>query len=433
MATVECQVMQSAAVRTLVDLVTQRKTRRFGCGMELPAGPLRYKSLHPPLPLSDDEEQALIFSAVGQTGMNLGDMQFVNRPGREDGQGIAMMNFQSRAVPSPCAAHTTRLFYTNDQGVFFVKGSSKQEWGFVTETVTLRDGRLEIPRQMPFMLAFNQWYTNQPGTTYFMPVTNVASVYINLLLALFSEEFGYFVVDTDNGSSGCGLDAFRKSRGGHLNDDIAMRRMMTLRELDSSISDTAIQEQGIVCEHIFLMQQALGLGGGIQSVGSGRHLLGMEPPLFPGLGFQFSTPMGPSIRPNPIGLAELWAGPCPPFVANMEEAVLGAVAMKFGKEGTYRNGSGTPWTLPESAIAFPTHSEQAIAATIAFCEYVHRTYGRFPAHTDAFKSIVACQAHHIDVDFYDTFYPDGSLPQAQCEHMAQFHGICTQGHSSAVA
>ncbi len=424
----ECQVAQSAAVRTLVALLTERKSRRFGCGMELPAGPLHYKSQRLPIPLSNEEEQALIFAAVGQTGMNLGDMQFVRRPPEEGGQGIALMNFQSRTVPSPCAAHTTSLFYTNEQGVFFVKNSYQQESEFVAETVKLRDGRLDIPRRMPFMLAFNQWYANRPGTTYFMPVTNVARVYINLLLTLFSEDCGYFFVDSDNGGSACGLDAFRKSRGGHLHDDIAQRRMMTLRELDSAISDTAVQEQGIVCEHLFLMQQALGLGGGIQSVGSGRHLLGMEPTIFPGLGFNFSKPAAPTVRPNPLGIPGLLEAPCPPFAPTMEEAVREIVASKFGNSGTYGKGRGTPWIGHESAIGIPSHSEGAIAATVAFCEYVYRTYGRFPAHADTFKSIVACQAHHVDTEFYDTFYPETALPQAHREHLSQFHGDCTHRH-----
>ena len=46
-------------------------------------------------------------------------------------------------------------------------------------------------------MSFNQWYVNRPGTLYFIPVTDIASVYVNLLLALFSSECGYFVVDPE--------------------------------------------------------------------------------------------------------------------------------------------------------------------------------------------------------------------------------------------
>ena len=49
-----------------------------------------------------------------------------------------------------------------------------------------------------------------------MPITNVTQLYLNLLLVVLSEEYGYFFVDTDNNNAPCGLDKFRRSRGGHL-------------------------------------------------------------------------------------------------------------------------------------------------------------------------------------------------------------------------
>ena len=409
------------ATLTLLDLLQQRKTRRFGRGMTLPGGPLRYTSHHEPIPLSREEERYLIYAAIGRSGRNLGDMQFVGRPGTSVGQGNALMNFTSRTVPSPCSAQTTQLFYTNDDGVFFVADAAGPDHPWDLDVVQLQSSRLDILREVPFMLPFNQWYTNRPGTTLFMPVTNIASLYLNLLLMMFSEETGYFIVDTDNGNAGCGLDAFRKSAGGHLHDDLKARRMFSLRELDAAICETAIQEQGIICEHIALMQQALGLGGGIQSVGSGRHLLGMEPHIYPGLGFHFVVPPGKPLRANPVGIPQVWEGPTPPFVPSMREAVTNLVASKFGPDGTFRKPQEQPWVRPDTAQQVPRHSERAIEATIAFAEYVLATYGRFPAHADACKSIVACQTHHLDEDFYATFYPDSALPDAHREHMHTWH------------
>lgn len=409
------------ATRTLLDLLQQRKTRRFGRGMTLPAGPLKYTSHYEPVPLNREEERYLIYAAIGRSGRNLGDMQFVSRPGAGGGQGNALMNFQSRTVPSPCSAQTTQLFYTNDDGVFFVADAAGPDHPWDLDIVRLQSTRLEIPREAPFMLPFNQWYTNRPGTTLFMPVTNIALLYVNLLLMMFSEETGYFIVDTDNGNAACGLDAFRKSAGGHLHDNLAARRMFSLRELDAAVCETAVQEQGIICEHIALMQQALGLGGGIQSVGSGRHLLGLEPHLYPGLGFHFVVPPGKPLRANPVGLPGIWEGPTPPFVASMKEAVTRLVASKFGESGTYRKPNEQPWTTMSAAQQVPQHSHRAVEATIAFTEYVLGTYGRFPAHADACKSIVACQAHHLDEDFYATFYPDAVLPEAHREHMHIWH------------
>ena len=196
---------------------------------------------------------------------------------------------------------------------------------------------------------------------------------------------------------------------------------MTLRDLDSAISDTAVQEQGIVAEHIFLMEQAMGLGGGIHSVGSGRHLLGIEPHLVRGLGFQFHTPTNGPRRPNPIGLPGIWEAPCPPFIGSMEQAVLNLIDSKFGVSGLYTTPVSQPWSNPAIKPQIPRHSEQSIAATIAFCEYVVQTYGRFPAHVDAFKSIVACQAHHLDLSFYDKYYPPSAVSQSHHEHLMAWH------------
>jgi len=411
----------STTVQAVLEVLRQRKTRRFGYGMEIPEGPLRFRSRHPPLPLSQDETRYLLFAGVGKTGMHLGDMQYAPRPGGEDGQGMAIMSFQGRTVPSPCAAQATRLFMTDDTGLYFVARVPDPESGEQPTLIKIRDGRLQIPRVMPYMLSFNQWYANQPGSLYLIPVTDVASVYLNLLLVLLGEECGYFIVDGDNGNAPCGLESFRRSRGGHLYDDPAKRRTMTLRDLDGAISDTALQEQSIVCQNMFLMEQAIGLGGGIHSVGSGRHLLGWEPQTFQGLGFHFEASPVAGIRSNPVGIPQIWEGPCPPFATSMDQAVRALMTSKFGEGGPYSATGARPWTDSAPVNPIRPHSQQAVDATIAFCTYVMQRYGRFPAHVDAFKTIVAFQAHHVDPEFYDRFYPQSSLPEAHRDHVAAWH------------
>ena len=157
MANTASQVSRSVSVRTVLELLEQRKTRRFGCGMELPAGPLQFKSDLPPLSLTAEEERHLIFAGVGRTGPHTADMQFSARPQSEDGQGMALMSLQGRTVPSACAAQTTRLFFTNDTGTYFVEGCSAPEDPAMTKVVELSGHRLDIPRQIPFMISFNQW------------------------------------------------------------------------------------------------------------------------------------------------------------------------------------------------------------------------------------------------------------------------------------
>lgn len=393
-----------------------RKTRRFGCGMTLPSGPVAYESQQRPHPLTRREEEYLIFSATGTSGLNLGDMQFQARPGHQDGQGMALMNLRSRTVPSACSAQTTRLFFTNDDGVYFVKAAAYQDGAPAIQTEKLQEGRLDIPRILPIMLSFNQWYTNRPGTTYFMPVTHVTELYLNLLMTVLSEEYGYFFIDTDNGGAACGLDAFRKSRGGHLHDDPTYGRVLTLRDLDEKISQLANHEASMMCHNIQLMETVLGLGGGIQSVGSGLHMLGIDPRVCRGLGFQFIYQTRRNTRPNSWGLPRLWESLVTPSTTRMDDAIETVFNAKFGPSGTYRHLMGKPWSHPELAQEVTPHSDASRAAAIALSNYVLKEYGRFPAHVDAFQLGLGCQAHHLDLDFYDHFYPNSIMPSAHREH-----------------
>jgi hypothetical protein len=60
-------------------------------------------------------------------------------------------------------------------------------------------------------------------------------------------------------------------------------------------------------------------------------------------------------------------------------------------------------------------SDRAIAATIAYCEYVWNRYGRFPALMPPFRTVLGFQAGHLDLDFYDKFYPPGAISESQRE------------------
>ena len=64
--------------------------------------------------------------------------------------------------------------------------------------VRIADRRLDVPRQKPFVPSFNKWSANLPGTTYFLCVNEFTADYMNVMLAAFGEEFGYFVVDERN-------------------------------------------------------------------------------------------------------------------------------------------------------------------------------------------------------------------------------------------
>ena len=52
----------------LLEAIVGRRSRRFGLGMELPSGPLAFRSDADPLPLSETERSILLAAGSGVTG-----------------------------------------------------------------------------------------------------------------------------------------------------------------------------------------------------------------------------------------------------------------------------------------------------------------------------------------------------------------------------
>ena len=172
----------------LFEAMMGRRSRRFGFGMELEHGPFTYKSDKEPFPLSEDETAILVAAATGLTGAILCE---------GDTQG-GMVKSVGRTHPSAVGAHRTQLFFTNDDGLFLYQGtkhkmSKMKEFeteedrnkirGFYDEyTVKISEGRFDLPQAEPGLFAHNLWVTNTPGSTLFMPVTDVSQDLIRLMV-----------------------------------------------------------------------------------------------------------------------------------------------------------------------------------------------------------------------------------------------------------
>jgi hypothetical protein len=127
--------------------------------------------------------------------------------------------------------------------------------------------------------------------------------------------------------------------------------------------------------------------------------------------------------PTPVGLERdgkvLLKPFCPPYYRSMEEAVMAFVDYKFATGvGTMRDGgAATAWRDGKAVqTGIPRPSDEAVAATVAYCEYIFDRYGRFPAHLGPFRTVLGYQAHHLDIDFYNRFYQDDALTDAHREH-----------------
>ncbi len=436
----------------LLDALIERRSRRFAQGMRMEGGPLAYHSTYPPQPLSLEEEAALAFAACGITGYALGDLPYHSGAEPETGGGNIMTHFVGRTVPSGDSIHSVILFVINDDGVWLLKRPQdhlRAEIGdlialarehklvelYLKNRVQIADRRLDVPRTLPYVPPFNKWSSNLPGTTLFLPVNEASTLYINMLLAAFDEEFASFVVDERNRFRPAGIARFARSRGGHLYDDPKRGRVGTLGHTETWVYEFMALEQGAMVQNLALMAEALGLSGfahfaaypaiWMQTLGFRMEQIPLSRTI--GAGRLMAALLKALKRDDPVPTAvglerdgNVLIQPfCPPYYRSMKQAVLAFVDYKFGASGgVFRDGgTATAWrdgASIQTAIAPP--SDKAIAATIAYCTYVYQRYGRFPANSGPFRTILAYQAHHVDADFYDRFYQPNVLTTAQRWH-----------------
>jgi hypothetical protein len=438
---------------SLLDALRQRRSRRFGLGMKIPAGPLAYESRHLPRPLTEDEEAALVFAASGITGHALADLSY----GQGEG-GAIMAGLVSRTIASGDGLQSVALTVINDQGAWLVRRPRELPATEISKLIELgqrgdftdlyRRSRVQIASERPrppaeplFNLNLNRWSAHAPGSTCFLPVNDLTFLYLNGLLEVLNEETGAFIVDERNGFLPAGLGKFARSRGGHLEDHPAKGRVATVRQVEQFVTEFVTAEQGMMLQNLGLMAQALGLGGHpsfanhefawFQSLGF--RMAELPASRYLGTGWLPSLTMrflgkDPAI-PYPIGLernGEVLLKPfCPPYYPSMAAAVRAVADLKFGPSGIFRSQNhGSGWIRhAEVTQQVPAHSEAAIAATTAYCEYLWRRYGRFPVYMPPYRTVLSFQASHLDAEFYDRFYQPTALSDTQREDFAR--------HSSA--
>jgi hypothetical protein len=411
--------------------------------MAIPAGPFRYTSDHKPVPLTEDEEAALAFAACGVTGYALADLSY------SAGQGGSMLVGRlGRTIASPDAANAVSVLVTNDGGTWllkrpqdfappeFVELVSLAKRGALTDLyrrvrVQLSDRRTAPPLDPGYNFSINRWSLYAAGTAYFLPIIETTGLTINALLELFSDEMGVFLRDERAWFRPAGVECFARSKGGHLHDDPHDLRSATIQMVETALLESMATEHGMVLQNLALMAEALGLGGFSNFArheyswfqAAGFHMGSMPASRYAGAGRILSgiaSLLGKNPRiPYPLGLGlehdhrVLLQPFCPPYYKSMEAAVRAFVESKFGAHGSYRDGAKqSTWREPESCAAkIPVPSAPAVDDTVSYCDYVLKRYGRFPAYTASFRTIIGFQVCRVDVDFYDRFYAADSIPE----------------------
>jgi hypothetical protein len=409
----------------LIEALYGRRARRFSLGASIPDGPLAFSSRHDPLPLSELEQLMVLTAAGGSTGWHF----MITRNAR---YAPHLANYSGaaggRTFPSAAGFHTSEIFFTDDQGVYFfpmrdapalVERDPSSPLNLEALLAAhrqrirkIQDGRLVIPAAEPYMEGHNTWCVNRPGSTLIIPVADIAQ---HMLAGLcFLVQNGYCIYDDVNHTPVPGIERFR----GLVDVD----NPMPLTFIEQYMLTEATVELGTCCYAGMLMLQALGLGGWMFD-GVDRHVvLGASgDPQVPGLGFRYDTDKRWSI-PNPTGLVGVFEGFCPPHYPDMSAAVEAFAERKFGEGGPFNASTMGPWKESSRVrSSAQVHSPEFKECVALQAQTIYDRFGKFPGTVPSIFCLTYLQAHHLDLEFYDHHFGPGAYLPTHAEHLALWH------------
>jgi hypothetical protein len=411
---IDNELMERVWQYPLFRALAYRRAQRFALGCELEHTPIPYRSDKEPVPLSELETALLCWAGHGITGLALADI---------DVSLNTFLSWNGRTHPAPCNDQHTELLLINDEGVFLYRPKdATRVWeiessedrnriltSFREDTVKIADGRPDFPPGS--MLRLNFWNANKPGQTLFMPVVNITYEYLDFLLILFNDERQPIIDDRTGKPAGIA----KWIDNGFLNGP---QLPMTLADVFVLNVTTAIAHY--MAQNITLASTAMGLGGFIWSGFTPLVVMGGTP-LTKGLGFRFVS--GKDGMPTPVGKDGYIEALCPPYFKEMDAVVDHVIDMKFGSGGLFSADSPgrVAWREPSVPTKVARYSEEGIACTKAYLQYVYETYRRFPVVVDAIQMPVAATVHHLDFDFYDKYYAPEVIREEQRNHMDIWH------------
>ncbi len=406
-----------------------RRSRRFAMGMELPGGPLAFKSRHEPVPLSDLEQALLLAAATGVSGWNFG---IPYSPATEGRYPSYTLRFTGRTFPTGAGIGTPELFYTDDNGVYLLRTRDTpptrvQELEGMDDiervlamcrqaVVKIGDQRLTVPREMPHTMAHNVWNANLPGSTLFLPVSDVGEYFLGVLAMQVLNRV--VVYDDRNQRLAGNLEPYIKSG---LLDEAKRVPLSQMEQIALTGTAASLATMG---HNIMLMLQAMGLGGWMYTGLNTYSLMGaFTEQGVAGLGFRFQRDeRWPT--PNPVGLDGYYEGVCPPYYPDMHAAVRHLAELKFGNGGAYDPETAGPFQRTgEVKGSVQPYSEEMITCMGDIAQYIYDTYGKFPGSVPTILMQLMVQAQHIDTEFYDTHFLPGAYLDTHANHMGRWHDI----------
>ena len=409
----------------LIEALLGRRSRRFFMGAEIPDGVMAYKSRHQPSPLSELEKLLVAAACGSNTGWH-------NMIYRAERYAPHLSNYAGaaggRIFPSAAGFHTSKTFFTDDDGVYVMevrddpalaerRENGSLELDLILEALRgkvrkISNGRLGVPPEVPYAEPHNTWVVNHPGTMLVIPVGDLAQhVLLNLCYML---QNGLVVRDDINGRSIPGIEKFKGLVDSENTWPLTCVEQWSMAELSAELSTS--------CYGGALMLQAMGLGGWMFNGLDPFSVLGASGnPDVPGLGFRFDTDdRWP--YPNPTGLTGVMEGFCPPHFVDMAAAVEALCERKFGPGGPYHPDTPGPWKDSRKVrSAARVHNEEFRECVALQANYIFETFGKFPGTVPAIFVLMYLQAHHLDLEFYDRFYKEGAYLKTHAAHRARWH------------
>jgi hypothetical protein len=417
--------LQDALSFPLADALLGRRARRFALGDEIPDGPLAFKSNKEPLPLTDLEQMLVLTAAGGNTGWHYAITRnahyaphFANYAGAAGG----------RTFPSAAGIHTSELFFTDDEGVYFFPvrdapalaerapdGNIDLEELIEAHRGRIRKlaaGRMNIPAEEPYMEGHNTWCVNRPGSTLIFPIGDIAQQMVFILC--FIVQNGACMYDDINNDQIAGIARFKSL--------VDVENPLPLTFLEQYALTECTAELSTSCYAGMLMLQAMGLGGWMFD-GIDRHtVLGASgDPAVPGLGFRYDEDERWAL-PNPTGLPGVFEGYCPPHYPDMRAAVEAFAQRKFGPGGPFHPDTPGPWRESAKVRGSAQVHDDAFKECVAIqAQHILDRFGKFPGTVPSIFSLTYLQAHHLELDFYDHHFQDGAYLRTHADHVERWH------------
>lgn len=430
--------------KSLLSAVAHRRGTRYPLGVSLPEEEdcwMPFQSKSDPVPLDEVELAILCWAGAGTSGIIKNDVPYVPYTN------LVPTTVEGRVFPSACNLWYHHLIFCNDDGVFLyvphvptklVEIDTQKDMevifrAFKEGVIQISDQPVRIPPDLPWPRGGAN-FLFKPGTTNFIPVADNATDIINTLLGSNSRPKSSertYLLDDEDGD----IPALRKwVDNGYLKH--ALRIPQTRREIGGFLF--RYYSLATMTHNIQMCATSMGLGNFLYGAANRLAIMGAIPTM-KGLGFRFvKDKKGDRMA---VGIDGLIESHHPPYMS-VDEAVDDVWNMKFkpgygrfsvdvkeGDEVMYPGFSNKPRAVhrPYRDIkryfaAFKDYNcPEAVQITKDTLNYLYDKYGRFVKMDDPMRAGTILQISHVEVDFYDKYYPKDVLTDEQREHISTWH------------